>query len=135
MDNLFLRFFEDLKSLVNNQLALWKLQGIKAFAQFLSASFALLFLFIFLNITLILVGLWLGFLASDWLDSFAWGFGLTAGAYVLIFGLLLAFRKALLLHPLRNLIAGEILKNGPKPPSSVEKASRESGKAQSTTLK
>jgi hypothetical protein len=52
-----------------------------------------------------------GFLLSDWLGSYAKGFLVVAGSYFVVFIVVVLFRKALILNPIRNRIIRSILED------------------------
>lgn len=103
--------FKPLENLINNyrnslleEWELLKLKVLRVVSHFLASAFALIFLIIFFNITLVLGGLWLGFLLSEILGSFMAGFGASALIFVLILAVLVIFQGPLLVRPFQNAI-------------------------------
>lgn len=94
----------DLAALIESELELYKLQGLRLLSRTLAGGFAILFFMLFFIIIMILGGVAIGFVLSDVLGSYAAGFGLAVGAFVLLFLLLLLLRRPLLLRPFENLI-------------------------------
>lgn len=94
----------DLAQVIESELELYKLQGLRFLSRSLAGGFALLFFMLFFIIIMILGGLWLGFILSDYLGSFTAGFGGAVLVFLLLFLLLLGLRKPLLIRPFQNAV-------------------------------
>lgn len=90
------------RRLVEKEWELVKLKSVLTLARLIANAYAFIFLAIFINITLVLVGLFIGFWLTELTGSFMEGFGLSAALFVLLSILLLVFRKALLVRPFAN---------------------------------
>lgn len=88
--------------MVNNEIELIKLRAYKNLSSILARAYMLISLSVFFMLTLVLSSLWLGFFFSDIFKSFNAGFGTVAAIYIVLFGLLVLFRKALLVRPFEN---------------------------------
>lgn len=106
-----LSFFEEtkelLKSYVGDRIALIKLQGIEkvstvaaGIASGVTLAVLGLFFLIFFSITL-------GFLFAHWLNSYAAGFGIVAGIYLLLIVIVVVFGKSIF----GSLVTQKIIQN------------------------
>ncbi len=116
----------DLAALIESELELYKLQGLRLLSRTLAGGFAILFFMLFFIIIMILGGVAIGFVLSDVLGSYAAGFGVAVGAFLVLFFLLLLLRRPLLLRPFENLIIRFYLQKEQKStPEEKEAASKE----------
>lgn len=114
----------DLTALIESELELYKLQGLRLLSRTLAGGFAILFFMLFFIIIMILGGVAIGFVLSEALGSYAAGFGLAVGAFFFLFLLLLLLRRPLLLRPFENLIIRFYLQKEQKAdPEGTEAAS------------
>lgn len=104
MLKIFQKLIDQLKEGWQSELAVLKLKALKNITNFLAHGYAVVFVLIFLNTTLLLSGLWLGFFLSTFFDSFSWGFGAAALGFIFLFILILVFKKALLIRPFQNFV-------------------------------
>lgn len=84
---------EDVTELINTR---WELLKLDFFEKTSLAASAIIFGIIIVNIiffTLLFAFVALGFVFSDWVGSYAGGFGLVVALYLLILGIVLLFRK------------------------------------------
>lgn len=93
------KILDRFRRLVEKEWELVKLKSVLTLSRLIANAYAFIFLAIFINITLVLVGLFIGFWLTEVTGSFTQGFGLTAAIFVLVSILLLIFRKALLVNP------------------------------------
>ncbi|GEM_PF-1927656 len=100
----FKAWIEQVKAYFHTELELVKLKSVRAVSSIVARAYALIFFLVFFNITLILGGLWLGFFISDLLNSTVYGFGLAFLSFILLFGIFVRFRRALLIGPFQNLM-------------------------------
>lgn len=102
------KIFEDLinqvKTYLNNEVEILRLRALSLIASLLARAYALTFLIISFNITLVLVGLWLGFWLSEVLGSQTLGFGAAALIFIFFLIVLTIFHRALLIRPFENLV-------------------------------
>ncbi len=104
----FKAWLDQVKEYFQTELELIKLKSVRAISALAARAYALVFFVIFINITLVLGGLWLGFFFSELLNSNVYGFGLAFGAFILLFVLFVRFRHALLIRPFQNLMISAI---------------------------
>lgn len=100
----FKAWVDQVKEYFQTELELIKLKSVKTVSAIVARAYALIFFLIFINITMILGGLWLGFFLSELLGSTVHGFGLAFFSFILLFALFVRFRKALLIGPFQNLM-------------------------------
>ncbi len=100
----FKAWVDQVKEYFQTELELIKLKSVKTVSAIVARAYALIFFLIFINITMILGGLWLGFFLSELLESTVHGFGLAFFSFILLFALFVRFRKALLIGPFQNLM-------------------------------
>ena len=102
MFNFATKYFDRFKQLVNKEIELIKLKTLKALAEFFSHAFLLIFVTIFINTLIIIGSIWLGFVFSEIFGSMTVGFGLVTALVLLIFIIVIVFRKALIINPFKN---------------------------------
>lgn len=107
----FKAWIEQVKEYFGTELELVKLKSVRAISAIAARAYALIFFVIFINITMILGGLWLGYFISELLDSTVWGFGIAFLAFVVLFFLLVRFRRAILIRPFQNLMIQALREN------------------------
>ena len=104
-------FFTETKDLfqsyIGDRLTLVKLQAIEKLSTSAAAIVSGVMLAILGLFLLIFVSITLGFLFSDWLESYAAGFGIVAGIYLLLVLLVVFFGKSLF----GNMITKKIIQN------------------------
>ena len=92
-------FFTETKNLfqtyVSDRIALVKLQAVEKLSVTAAAVISGVLLVVFGLFLLIFVSITLGFLFSHWLESYAAGFGIVAGIYLLLILLVVFFGKQL----------------------------------------
>lgn len=101
--SLIQKYIDQIKDYFRNETDLIRLKLIRAMSIIAANVFAAVFIITMLNITLALLGVWLGFLISEYLDSYSIGFGLAGLSYLLILTLIIIFRKPLLIRPFTNI--------------------------------
>lgn len=82
---------------------LLRLKIVRQVSFLLAHLIAMLFVVILFNIMLAMAGIWLGFYFTELLGSHSIGFGLSAGIFVLLLVLVMAFRRTLLVKPFVNI--------------------------------
>lgn len=100
----FKAWVDQVKEYFLTEIGLFKLKSVRTVSAVVARAYALIFFLVFFNITLILGGLWLGFLLSEILNSTVYGFGLAFLTFILLFGVFIRFRKTLLIVPFQNLM-------------------------------
>lgn len=93
---------DEITDYIETKSALIKLEiaekSAKAAGALVSLSIVLFFFFVFINLIIIIAGIGL----STYLNSYFYGFGLVSIFYLLIFIILLIFRKQLIELPITN---------------------------------
>ena len=97
-----------LKKYVEKRLELLRMQTTLSTSKAVGIFFSILIVFFLLLLTVIFAGMWLSFWLSEKTGSYATGFGASTGFFVLIFVLVLVFRKKLIQVPVANTVASEI---------------------------
>ena len=92
-------FFTELKdrfqAYVSDRITLVKLQAVEKMSVAAAAIISGVLLLVFGLFLLIFISITLGFLFSHWLDSYAAGFGIVAGIYLLLILIVVFFGKKL----------------------------------------
>jgi hypothetical protein len=108
MEDNFRDFFTESKALISEYLSTrWRLFRLEAINK-ISRAAGTFFFIIIAAILAFLVVLFLGLLMAYWLsgvlDSYAGGFLITAAAFILIFVIILVFRRPLIERPLTSML-------------------------------
>src|SRR5579875_2954776 len=107
-------FFAELKdrfqAYVSDRITLVKLQAVEKISVAVAAIISGILLLVFGLFLLIFISITLGFLFSHWLDSYAAGFGIVAGIYLLLILLVIFFGKKLFGNAVTNKLIQNFLK-------------------------
>lgn len=108
MEDNFRDFFTESKALISEYLSTrWRLFRLEAINK-MSRAAATFFFIIIAAMLSFLVVLFLGLLLAYWLsgvlDSYAWGFLITAAVFILTFVVILVFRRPLIERPLTSML-------------------------------
>ena len=90
--------------MIQNEIEIIKLRAYKGLSAAVANAYMALSLLLFVNTTLILCGLWVGFYLSHLCDSFHIGFGITAAIYIILLVILVVFRDTLMVRPVQNIM-------------------------------
>lgn len=112
MEDNFKDYFSNTKDLLKKytekRLELLRLQTTLSTSKAMGIIFSLLIMFFIFLITTIFAGMWLSFWLAEKTGSYATGFGISTGCFLLVFFVALAFRKKFLQRPIANTVANEI---------------------------
>ncbi len=108
-------FFSETKDLfqsyISDRIALIKLQAAEKLSVTAAAIVSGILLAVFGLFLLAFVSITLGFLLSDWLESYAAGFGIVAGIYLLLIIIIIYFGKSLFGNTITQKIIQSFFKN------------------------
>lgn len=107
MPNFFTETKNLFQSYIGDRIALVKLQAVEKVSTIAASIVTGVLLVLFGLFLLIFVSITLGFLFSGWLDSYAAGFGIVAGIYLLLVLIIVFFGKRLF----GNAITQKIIQN------------------------
>lgn len=93
---------EEIKQYIENRLSLLKLEATEAVSDSFGEAISFLIIGTVGLILFFLISILGGISLSIWLNNFIYGFGIIAGIYLIIFLLLLIFRKNLIKIPFQN---------------------------------
>ncbi len=93
--NFFTEVKDRFQAYVTDRITLVKLQAVEKISVVTAAIISGVLLVVFGLFLLIFISITLGFLFSHWLDSYAAGFGIVAGIYLLLILLVVFFGKKL----------------------------------------
>ena len=108
-------FLASIQEYINTEKELLRLKLVKTGSEAVAAVFSFLFIIMLFLLVLGFTGIWLAIWLAEIFESFTIGFGLTAGFYFFWLILAMAFRKALIVKPLVNLLIAAFTKNDSKP--------------------
>ncbi len=90
--------FDELKQYINNRINYTKLEIVDSVSNMLSASVFGILCAMFLMMVFFTASLAFGFLLGNWFDSIGMGFLMLFGIYIVLFFILLLFRKKIMLY-------------------------------------
>jgi len=102
---------EESKDYFDSQLELTKLKTAEQASKGISIMMTALIIGAFVLLTLICIGLYLGFYLAEYYDSYSTGFGLVSAGYILISILLFLFKSKIFIKPIQNKVIQEIFKD------------------------
>lgn len=112
MEDNFKDYFTESKNVVSNYLeARWKLTRLHAtgkLAHALGVFLAIIVASMLGFFVVLFLGLLLAYWISDMTHSFTTGFAITALIFIILFIMVLAFRKKLIQNPLANILIREL---------------------------
>ena len=108
--NFFTELKDHFQSYVADRITLVKLQVAEKISVAVAAVISGVLLIVFGLFLLIFISITLGFLFSHWLDSYAAGFGIVAGIYLLLVLLVAFFGKKLFGNAVTNKLIQNFLK-------------------------
>ncbi len=97
------------KEYLETRLDLIKLQAAGKLSKALGLFFSLILAFLLFFFVIVFLGMVLGFWIGEMTNSFTLGFSCSAGLFVILLGIILAFRKPLVQIPLSNMLVRELL--------------------------
>jgi len=89
--------FEDLKEFINHRISYAKLEIVDFVSNMLSAGVFGVLIGMFLMMVFFTASLAFGFLLGSWFDNIGMGFLLLVAVYIILFAVLLIFRKKIML--------------------------------------
>lgn len=89
--------FEDLKEFINHRISYAKLEIVDSVSNMLSAGVFGVLIGMFLMMVFFTASLAFGFLLGSWFDNIGMGFLLLVAVYIILFAVLLIFRKKIML--------------------------------------
>lgn len=112
MEDNFKDYFSNTKELIKKytekRLELLRLQTTLSTSKAMGIIFSMFIIFfIFLMVT-VFAGMWFSFWLAEKTGSYATGFGISTGCFVLLFLTALIFRKKFIQMPIANTVANEI---------------------------
>ena len=123
------------KEYLETRLDLIKLQAAGKLSKALGLFFSLILAFLLFFFVIVFLGMVLGFWIGEMTNSFTLGFSCSAGLFVILLGIILAFRKPLIQIPLSNMLVKELLneidmeekddEDKEKEPNTVKKSENE----------
>ncbi len=105
--NFFTEIKDRFQAYVSDRITLVKLQAVEKISVAVAAIISGVLLLVFGLFLLIFLSITLGFLFSHWLDSYAAGFGIVAGIYLLLILLVVFFGKKLF----GNAVTSKLIQN------------------------
>ena len=108
--NFFTEIKDRFQAYVTDRLTLVKLQAVEKISVAAAAIISGVLLMVLGLFLLIFVSITLGFLFSHWLDSYAAGFGIVAGIYLLLVLLVVFFGKKLFGNAITHKLIQNFLK-------------------------
>lgn len=105
--NFFTEIKDRFQAYVTDRLTLVKLQAVEKISVAVAAIISGVLLLVFGLFLLIFISITLGFLFSRWLDSYAAGFGIVAGIYLLLILIVAFFGKKLF----GNAVTSKLIQN------------------------
>ncbi|MDQ2752263.1 MAG: phage holin family protein [Bacteroidota bacterium] len=108
--NFFTEIKDRLQAYISDRITLVKLQVVQKISVVAAAIISGILLVVFGLFLLIFVSITLGFLFSHWLNSYAAGFGIVAGIYLLLLLMVVFFGKKLFGNAVTNKLIQNFLK-------------------------
>lgn len=112
MEDNFKDYFTESKNVISNYLeARWKLtrlQMVGRLAHALGVFLAIIIAAMLGFFVILFLGLLLAYGISDWTGSFTLGFSVTALIFIILFAIVLIFRRRLIQSPMSNILIKEL---------------------------
>lgn len=108
--NFFTEIKDRFQEYVSDRITLVKLQAVEKISVAAAAIISGVLLAVFGLFLLIFISITLGFLFSHWLDSYAAGFGIVAGIYLLLILIVIFFGKKLFGNAITHKLIQNFLK-------------------------
>lgn len=96
--------FNKILEYLESEKELLKLKVVRTLSHLAGNFLAAVFMIVFFNVFMVILSVWFGIWMGGLLNSYAWGFGLSALIFLLMLIILVRFRKALLVKPFENLV-------------------------------